>query len=387
MGFNSTHRLPYLTAYAGAKKWHDQIKPLRGSEPPLRPLAARRDKHMQIRENAQGDIECILYETPVVTFKQDDSVVINAGKWATSYTSAFIEGLLPGISVNRTRGMMVLHVNRSGEKFPLKTDMTLTLRMGKYDHGHSGKWEVQQAEGVRVWTPNRAKANSVRAKYKEILNYHKGVVLMLTQERDKANEDDPFEAGKIVVLQKQSLADSLGVRRATERVMTTMPNPNKGIVPTWEEVEAAYVDTQMFRRALHKPTWGYYSDTQVQQDRKAKWREYRDELLALMRSDQAEDTKYANFTKASMGLLAMAGGADRVELRVSGPTTGAQAYRRETTTLEVSYSSALSVVNNFLMLAYAEEIMELKKMPVGRVPTTSYAQMLFQDFKNEGEKA
>lgn len=383
MGFNSTHRLPYLTTHAGAKKWHDQIKPLRGSEPPLKPLAARRDKHMQIRENAQGDIECILYETPVVTFKQDDSVVISSGKWASCYTSAFIEGLLPGISVNRTRGMMVLHVNRGGEKYPLKTDMTLTLRRVNNEHGVT-RWEVQQAEGVGAWSPNRAKANSVRAKYKEMLNYHKGVVLMLTQQREKANEDDPFEAGKIVVLQKQMLADSLGVRSFMDRVMKTMPNPSKGIVPTWEEVAATYVDTQMFRRALHKPTWGSYDKT-IQDKRMAEWREYRDELLALMRNDQPEDTKYANFTKASMGLLAMAGGADRVELRVSGPTSGMPTYRRNTESLEVSYSAALSVVNDFLMLAYAEEVMELKKMPVGRVPTTSYAELLFQDFRNQGE--
>lgn len=373
MGFNSTHRLPYLTTHAGAKKWHDQIKPIARLLPELRPLAARRDKHMQIRENAQGDIECLLYETPVVTFKTDDSVVVTPGKWVSSYTSEFIEGLLPTISVNRTRGMLVLHVNRSGEKYPLKKDMTLTMRRVTGSVGE--KWEVQQAEGVGAWSPNRTKANSVRSKYKEMLNYHKGVVLMLTQQREKNDEDNPFEAGKIVVLQKQMLAESLGVRTATERVWN-------GQEPV--EVTNTYVDTQMFRKVQHKPTWGYHNDAQ-DQERKAKWREFRDEVLALMRSDQPEDTKYANFTKASMGLLAMAGGADRVELRMSGPTHGMQAYRLSTDSLEVSYSAALSAVNDFLMLAYAEEVMEFKKMPVGRVPTTNYAGLLFQDFRNEGE--
>lgn len=373
MGFNSTHRLPYLTTHAGAKKWHDQIKPIRRLLPELRPLAARRDKHMQIRENAQGDIECILYETPVVIFKQDESVVITPGKWVSSYTSAFIEGLLPDICVNRTRGMLVLHLNRSGEKYPLKKDMTLTMRKVKSEQGYSGKWEVQQAEGVGAWSPNRTKANSVRSRYKEMLNYHKGTVLMLTQQREKNDEDNPFEAGKIVVLQKQMLADSLGVRSDTERVWS-------GDVI---QVTSTYVDTQMFRKAKHKPTWGYHND--VQQERRGGWMQTRDEVLALMRSDQPEDTKYANFTKASMGLLAMAGGADRVELRISGPTHGAYAHRLDRGSLEVSYSAALSAVNDFLMLAYAEEIMEFKKMPVGRVPTTNYAEMLFQDFRNEGE--
>jgi hypothetical protein len=330
---------------------------------------------MQIRENAQGDIECLLYETPVVIFKQDESVVVTPGKWVSSYTSAFIEGLLHGVSSSRTRGMLVLHPNRSGEKYPLKQDMTLTMRQVKNEHGYSGKWEVQQAEGVGAWSPNRTKANSVRSRYKEMLNYHKGTVLMLTQQRDKTNEDDPFEAGKIVVLQKQMLAESLGVRSDTEREYQ-----GKGFAV---EVTNTYVDTQMFRKVISKPTWvGYAHGGNNADERRAKWMEFRDDVLTLMRSDQPEETKHANFLKASLGLLAMAGGADRVELRLSGPVRSGY---RNPDSLEVSYSAALSAVNDFLTLAFAEEIMELKQMPVGRVPTTNYAEMLFSDFKKQGE--
>jgi hypothetical protein len=328
---------------------------------------------MQIRENAQGDIECLLYETPVVIFKQDESVVVTPGKWVSSYTSAFIEGLLHGVSSSRTRGMLVLHLNRSGEKYPLKQGMTLTMRQVKNEHGYSGKWEVQQAEGVGAWSPNRTKANSVRSRYKEMLNYHKGTVLMLTQQREKNNEDDPFEAGKIVVLQKQMLAESLGVRSDMERVYH---------LGNTVEVTSTYVDTQMFRKVISKPMWTYAHGGNNADQRRAKWMEFKDDVLTLMRSDQPEDTKYANFTKASMGLLAMAGGADRVELRLSGPVRSGY---RNPDSLEVSYSAALSAVNDFLMLAYAEEIMEFKKMPVGRVPTTNYAEMLFSDFRNQGE--
>jgi hypothetical protein len=53
--------------------------------------------------------------------------------------------------------------------------------------------------------------------------------------------------------------------------------------------------------------------------------------------------------------------------------------------IELSYSTASAAVTKFLTLAHAEEIMELKQMPVGRVPTTSYADMLFDDFRNQGE--
>jgi hypothetical protein len=53
--------------------------------------------------------------------------------------------------------------------------------------------------------------------------------------------------------------------------------------------------------------------------------------------------------------------------------------------VELSYSKASTAVTEFLTLAFAEEIMELKQLPVGRVPTTNYAEMLFDDFKNQGE--
>jgi hypothetical protein len=53
--------------------------------------------------------------------------------------------------------------------------------------------------------------------------------------------------------------------------------------------------------------------------------------------------------------------------------------------VELSYSKASAAVTEFLTLAFAEELMEIKQLPVGRVPTTNYAAMLFEDFKNQGE--
>jgi hypothetical protein len=53
--------------------------------------------------------------------------------------------------------------------------------------------------------------------------------------------------------------------------------------------------------------------------------------------------------------------------------------------VELSYSTASTAVSKFLTLVFAEEIMELKQMPVGHVPTTHYAEMLFDDFRKQGE--
>lgn len=378
--FASTGRLPYLYGYEGAKKLHDQIKPLRsGRRMGRKPLGARRDTHMYIQENAQGDLECVLYETAVVTFKRDNGVVVTPGKWPSSFTCAFIEGLLPNTGVNRTKGMMVLRLNNSGGKLtkhPLKEGMSIELVRIPVEPNRPGIWEVRNAEGVRVWAPNRTKANSVRAKYKEMIGYHKGMVSLLTQEREKSNEDDPFEAARILALPKDMLAETLGT---STRVESRYVGNGQHT-----ETEVTYIDVKMFTDVQAKPTWlGYYGGNTEEgkremeeraQKRRADWYGVRDKVLDLMRSDQPEETKHANFLKASMGLMCAASG-------VRSFTFGMQSKGF----VELSYSTAAEAVTQFLTLAHAEEMMEYKQLPVGRVPTTNYAGMLFDEFRNEGE--
>jgi hypothetical protein len=381
--FQSTRRLPYIYGYEGAKKWFDQIKPLQsGARMGRRPLGGRKDTHMYIQENAEGSLECVLYDTAVVTFKQDGGVVVTPGKWPSSFTCAFIEGILHRTSANRTKGMVVLRLNSGANfiKYPLKQDTSVELVRVPVEPGQVGRWEVRDAEGVHVWAPNRAASNNVRARYKEMIGYHKGMVSLLTQEREKNNEDDPFEAARILTLPKDMLADSIGkITRKESRYV----GQGRSI-----EVANVYLDLELFKKAFdHKPTWSGYSyhyevgspehDTQILQAQKRRedWLAVRDKVLDLMRSDQPEDTKHANFLKASMGLMCVASGVRSFSIGV----------RELDRPIELSYSTASAAVTKFLTLAHAEEIMELKQMPVGRVPTTSYADMLFDDFRNQGE--
>jgi len=389
--FQSTRRLPYIYGYEGAKKWFDQIKPLRsGARMGRRPLGGRKDTHMYIQENAEGSLECVLYDTAVVTFKRDGGVVVTPGKWPSSFTCAFIEGILHGTSANRTKGMVVLRLN-SGTNFikhPLKQGQSIELVRIAVEPDRPGKWEVRNAEGVHVWSPNRTASNNVRAKYREMIGYHKGMVSLLTQEREKNNEDDPFEAAKILTLPKDMLADSLGTTTRMEHQYKYGQNT---------KVEHKYINVDLFNKAVNqKPTWsgGSYSyevgspeyETQILQARKRRedWLAIRDEVLALMRNDQPEETKHANFLKASMGLMCAVSGVRA--LSVYGQIQMTHGYGlKGGAHVELSYSTASAAVTKFLTLAHAEEIMELKQMPVGRVPTTSYAEMLFDDFKNQGE--
>jgi hypothetical protein len=334
---------------------------------------------MYIQENAEGNMECVLYETAVVTFKQDGGVLVTPGKWPSSFTCAFIEGLLPDTSANRTKGMLILHLNRRESKHPLKEGQSIELVRVPVEPGRAGKWEVRNAEGVRVWAPNRAKANSVRARYKEMIGYHKGIVSLLTQEREKSNEDDPFEAAKVLVLPKPMLADTLGT-------MTRMEHQYKYGQNT--KLKHEYLNMELFNKAFnHKPTWAgpsYHYEvgspehteaTKQAQKRREDWLAIRDEVLALMRNDQLEETMHANFLKASLGLMCVASG-------VRSFSIGTYELDRP---VEMSYSAAVGAVTRFLTLAHAEEIMELKQLPVGRVPTTNYADILFDDFKQQGE--
>jgi hypothetical protein len=285
--------------------------------------------------------------------------------------------------------MVVLRLN-SGTNFikhPLKQDTSIELVRIPVEPGQVGRWEVRNAEGVHVWSLNRAASNSVRAKYKEMIGYHKGMVSLLTQEREKNNEDDPFEAAKILTLPKDMLADSLGTTTRMEHQYKHGQNT---------KVEHKYINVDLFNKAFNnKPTWsgyGYYYEvgspeyeTQILQTRKRRedWLAVRDEVLALMRSDQPEETKHANFLKASMGLMCAVSGVR--SLSVYGQIQMAHGYGSKEAHVELSYSTASAAVTKFLTLAFAEEIMEFKQMPVGRVPTTSYAGMLFDDFKNQGE--
>jgi hypothetical protein len=369
MSFNSTHRIPYLPGYTEAKHLHDRVKPIRGHTPELRPLASRRDKQMAIRENAEGHIECVLYETPVVTFRQDGVVTVTPGKWPSAYTSSFIENVLPAVRVNRTRDILIVRLGV--KKYPLKQGMKLDLKRADTS---IVRWGVVEAEGVKAWSPNRAKANNVRSAYKGMLAYHKNMVALLSQEAEtednhygEVDPDEPFVTKKVIVLNMEALKLALGTKRVTDS--SWGQTTNGGISVKHNEVEV--LDVEMFSRIVHKPTW-----SGNQAERVTKWMNHRDELLALMRDDQPEETKHANFMKVSMGLL----------MNRTGylPTHPSHTRKGE---FRLARSTALTVVNDFLTLAHAEDMMEYKQLPVGRIPTTNYAGMLFENFRTEGEKA
>lgn len=172
MGYATIQHVPTIRDYAQAKKIHDSIKPLRGRNPEKRPLGQRRDADTySIRINAAGDVECVLYQTPVVTFKQDGTVLLYTGGYNTTSTNQFISEVL-GFGAYRQCKHMIITPNFSSEKHVIVGDKVLlrpTTSLGR-------RWDVEQAEKLYGYRMDRAQANSVMARYADFVSYFNGMV-------------------------------------------------------------------------------------------------------------------------------------------------------------------------------------------------------------------
>lgn len=363
MSYSSTNRIQYFYGYDDAKKWHDMTKPLRGSTPPLRPLAARRDKHMQIRENAVGNIECILYETPVVTFNKEGTVTISPGKWPGAFTCSFVSNILHRVGARTTRNKMVLNVE--GTEYTLDKDMVLEIKH-KNNLGFGG-WEVVQATGVMEWQPNRAKANNVRANYSEFIKYYKGIISMLSEsvDKDEINERDPFEPKNLVRMQPEMLSQVIGTVKREESVWTG------GAQRSTRTVEV--LNMEPWRKLLNKPVW-HGANAGGHETYVDEWQNSVNEMLALMRNDQPSETKHENFYKAAIVLFA-------------SEAVGHHYHRAVLNSIVLSKSKAMELANDFILKAHAEEVMERVTLPVGRVPSGKYGTYLFNSFRKEHGEA
>jgi hypothetical protein len=187
MGYATVQHVPPMRTYEKALSIYEEIKPMRG-RPDVRPLGQRRDADTySIRLNAEGDVECVLYQTPVVTFKKDGDVVLYAGGWHTVATNQFIGQVLT-INVNTSRGNTIVDVGGAGgsAKYVISGNNKLTLRRGTRV-GHP--WDVMDAQINHGYKLNKVAANNVRATYKEFSDYMNNICKL----RVPSKEHDTFE--------------------------------------------------------------------------------------------------------------------------------------------------------------------------------------------------
>lgn len=171
------NRLYPLRSYEEAKRKYESTKPIRGrSDENKRPLGDRSavDK-IYIRKNGEA-YECYLYQTPVVTFHPDNSIVLDIGtRYKPSLSDAkFIEALL---RVRTRIHKKALLVGINGQMMTFTTEnhsAVLRSTLGGL---------IADERVIMGYKLNRKAANNVRRRYGAFYRWLKATVSLRSESR------------------------------------------------------------------------------------------------------------------------------------------------------------------------------------------------------------
>jgi len=332
MGYQTVKQVPTLRDYNEAKQWWERTKPIRGRDVDLRPLAKRRYADCySIRKNSSNDaIECVLYQTPVVTFMPDGVVEVRNGGYVTASTHMFIEEVLAGtgIRVLGQRGKTIVRV--SGQALALGNSEKLRLR--KDGNGRLQPLETQTHYAYRI---NRKGANTVRGRFKDFYDYFKGFV-KLRGEETQGGHYGPMRM--TVNCTFTELADSLGTK------------------DYWDG-DYLIVGIDNWRGLTMKP--GTYSGwAKVNED---EYKATVNNFLDLIKSDQPEEAKHLNFHKAALVVLTH----QHTNIIEKKSQVGSKSFWLDVV-------PAKSTLDTALFKWFAPEVLERYEVPKGKLPETKY---------------
>ena len=192
MSTSAYERIPHLRGYEDALRRFKETKPIRGIEPSVTPLGARRD-HMRfaIRLAHNGDVECLHYDVLTVVFHKpvhgDDPAteritVFFQKTWVHSADCYFIYELLRHylsdvVRVHSKAIRMCRHHGASPIVFAGLGDAKVTT-MTMIAHRKDNTIEPTQPVLVQGRRINRKAANNIRAKYGQFYRYFKGMIAL-----------------------------------------------------------------------------------------------------------------------------------------------------------------------------------------------------------------
>lgn len=331
MGYQTVKNVPTLRDYNEAKQWWERTKPIRGRSNDLRPLAERRyaDCYSIRKDLDTNAIECVLYNTAVVTFTPDGEVHVRNNGWATASTHMFIEETLgTGLSVRGQRGRSI--ITSGGSVFSLGQGEVLRLRR------NGTKYEIVNTQTHHDYKINRKATNIVRGRYKDFYDYFKGFVKLRGEETVTGYYS---QTQMMVTCTFTEIADQLGTEDYWDDSYLTIP-------------------TSKWTAILEKP------GTTNSSYRKATQGEYEQAVNAffdLIRSDQPEETKHTNFHKAALILLTY---GQRNMIEKKGDT--------HIKSFTFPANSAKTTLDTVLYKWFANEVLERYEVPKGKVPSNKY---------------
>jgi hypothetical protein len=335
----STECIPFQQSYADALRLYTNTKPIRG-QGERRPLGRRRDHNaFWMRKNEQtGDIECMCYRTPVVTFHLNNTATIRNGGYPSATTHSFITEILgrSGVTANGWLNKTRLIVN--GHIHILEKDKSVTLTIDDKERMHLT--EVQEMMGYSM---NRKAANNVRRRYKEFADYFVGMVKLRTQvvlpdAYTSFKNPEKWER-RVVRFSVQELVDAVGV--------TEHPDNRPGYT--------RYLLTQRFNFLDVSYGRGNWYDKGANEHRPGQEAAF----LSFINPDQPEETKTANYYKAALLLLLGDRGAMIND-------------KNDQTMLDMDADEAIALYDRALLMSHAKEVLTLTKLPQGKMPNTKY---------------
>lgn len=168
-GHNSCQNLPYLNTWAEAKARYESTLPIRGRSADNRPLGKRGavDTYYITHDKGANTYSACLYMTKVLTYHENNNVVVDMGRWYSQTTCRFIDAVLSGIYCCRVRGVTMLRLN-TGAVVELG-DKPMTIRRT------ASGWENLMPPSTEVRLV-RKQANAARARYKTFLEYFKSTM-------------------------------------------------------------------------------------------------------------------------------------------------------------------------------------------------------------------
>jgi len=324
MGYATVQRVPRIHDYAQALRIHDNIKPLRGRSPEIKPLGARRDADTyHVRMNGEA-VELVLYRTPVITFMPDGEVVLFIDSYNTVATQQFISHVL-GIGANGVRRTTVLTINNS--KYTLANQDKLRLRRG--DRG----WEVLNPMQQWTWRLDRKAVSNVRAQYGEFYKYLKGFVSLRTEHMAVSRWQ--LEEKDFVCVQQSEFKSAF-----------------KSALGSMTSVRSyAYMD----KRGRQSLDWNPVKPEQYKASSNA--------FACLIRPDQPEEDKHNNFYKAALLLVAKLE-VDSMDIRVDS--------------VRVRSKHIVPLLDDVLFMMNAHQVLVRKALPQGKVSSGIYENWMLE---------
>jgi len=167
-----------LRTYAEAVRWEAEIKPIRGRTPECKPLGDRKKTYATIRKENQ-DIVVRLYNTDIVRWQPDGTVIVRQGGHESNSTRAYLNAVLP-LWFSSYQGTTMWWSGRDGAHghhlLHARKD-----NIFKHDPNNVSlaPYTFTNPKPCVVHKKNRTGAKTVRAKYAAFFKYVKNIKKLL----------------------------------------------------------------------------------------------------------------------------------------------------------------------------------------------------------------